>query len=418
MNRTLLACTHAAALLGILSAAAPPVAAEDAAAGAPGSWLMNYAGARTLGMGGAFVATADDAIGVLWNPAGLQFMDQNQVMFENVMLFEDASMNSFALGLPGSWLPSLGVSMVTLRSGEFQRTNEMNDDLGTFRAGETAYLVTLAKGLTPRVAIGANVKVIQQTVEDHSAGGVGFDLGAIARITPALSLGAAAGNLGGPKITMRDTPETYETTLRGGAALQVLGGRGLLSADIGYDAEGGTRLHAGAEYWILPGMALRAGMLDERAAGGFAYRFAPHYQLDYGFADHPLGITHRAGIAYRFGGFFASSRAEPELFSPTGEPATTQIHLNARTKAEPESWTLDVVDKMDQVVRRFGGHGLPPPHVQWDGKDATGLPVADGEYIYRLVVKDREGRILDGAARRITITTAGPQGDVPVSLNP
>jgi hypothetical protein len=34
-------------------------------------------------MGGAFVATADDAFGVLWNPAGLPWMDQNQVMFEN-----------------------------------------------------------------------------------------------------------------------------------------------------------------------------------------------------------------------------------------------------------------------------------------------------------------------------------------------
>jgi hypothetical protein len=418
MNRTLLSCARALALLGLLSASTPPAAAEQAAAGAPGSWLMNYAGARTLGMGGAFVATADDALGVLWNPAGLQFMDQNQVMFESITLFEDASMNSFAFGVPGNWLPSLGVSIVSLRSGEYQRTNEMNDDLGTFRERETAYLATLAKGLTPRFAIGANVKVIQQTVEDYSAGGVGFDLGAIAHVTPMLSLGASAGNLGGPKITLRDTPERYETTLRGGAALRVFGGRGLMSVDISHAPLAGARLHAGAECWIMPGMALRVGLLDERAAGGLSYRFAPKYQLDYGFADHPLGISHRVGIAYRFGGFFASSRAEPELFSPTGERPTTQIRLNARTKSEADRWTLDVVDKTHQVVRRFGGPGLPPAHIQWDGKDETGLPVADGEYTYRLVVKDKVGRILDGPVRRVTISTAGPQGDVPVTVDP
>jgi FlgD Ig-like domain len=418
MNRMLLAWMRAAALVGLVSAVAPPVAAQTASGGAPGAWLTNYAGARTLGMGGAFVATADDALGVLWNPAGLQYMDQNQLMFENVQLFEDASMNSFAFAVPGNWLPSMGISMVTLRSGEFQRTNELNDDLGTFGERETAYLVTLAKGLTPRFAVGANVKVIQQTVEDFSAGGIGLDLGAIACVTPSLRFGVSAANLGGPKVTLRDTPEQYETMWRGGAALELFDGRALMSVDLSHTAEAGAQLHAGTEYWIMPGMALRVGLLDERMAGGVSYRFAPRYQLDYAFADHPLGISQRVGVSYRFGGFFASSTAEPELFSPLGERSTTQILLNARTKSRADRWTLEVLDKAHRVVRRFGGAGLPPSHVQWDGKDETGLPVADGEYTYRLMVKDKDGRIVDGPARRITIATEGPQGDVPVVVNP
>jgi hypothetical protein len=418
MNRMLLACTRAAALLVLLAAAAAPAAAAQASAGAPGAWLMHYAGARTLGMGGAFVAVANDPLGALWNPAGLQFMDQNQIMFENVRLFEDTSINSLGFAVPGNWLPTVGVSMVALRSGQFQRTNELNDDLGTFSEGETAYLVTLAKGLTPRYAIGANVKVIQQKVEDFSDGGVGFDLGAIAYVTPSLRLGASAANLGGPKIKLRDTPEKYETTWRGGAALQLFDGRGLMSVDLSHAAEEGAQLHAGAEYWIVPGMALRFGLLDQRLAGGFSYRFAPQYQLDYGFADHPLGISHRVGVSYQFGGFFASSAADPELFSPIGEHATTQIQLNARTKSEADTWTLEVADKAHQVVRLFGGRGLPPSHVQWDGKDGTGLPVADGEYTYRLTVKDKDGRVVDGPVRRITIATTGPQGEVPLAIDP
>jgi len=119
-------------------------------------------------------------------------------------------------------------------------------------------------------------------------------------------------------------------------------------------------------------------------------------------------------FGYRFGGFFASSHADPAVFSPTGEHAVTKIALNSRTKAEPDRWTLEIVDKGDEVIRRFSGTGQPPAHVQWDGKDENGLPVADGVYRYRLQVKDREGREVAASVKQITISTTGPQGAVPV----
>ena len=45
--------------------------AEEEGAGRAGVWLSQYASARTLGLGNAFVASADDPLGILWNPAGL-----------------------------------------------------------------------------------------------------------------------------------------------------------------------------------------------------------------------------------------------------------------------------------------------------------------------------------------------------------
>ena len=198
----------------------------------------------------------------------------------------------------------------------------------------------------------------------------------------------------------------------------MLGGRGLITAQVDQAPGSAVRLHAGSEYWIQPGMALRVGFDDNRATGGFSYRFAPQYQIDYGVADHALGMTHRVGVSYRFGGFFASSKAEPAVFSPTGERATTKISLNAHTKTDADTWSLEVVNKTSEAVRRFSGPGLPPPHVQWDGKDETGMPVADGVYTYRLVVKDRQGRVLSSATHKVEISTGGPQGTVPVVPNP
>jgi hypothetical protein len=404
----------APAAAALVIALASPAGAQVADGGTPGAWLLNYSGARSLGLGGAFVATADDALGALWNPAGLSFMDQNQLLFENVRLFEDTNINSFGFAVPGSWLPSFGVSMVSMSSGDFQRTNEMNDPLGTFKEGETAYLFTVAKGISPRLALGANVKLVQQTVENFSAGGVGVDAGAMLQLIPGLKVGLSALNLGGPSLTLRNTAETYPTQLRGGAAATVLGGRGLLTVQLDHASGPGLTFHGGTEYWIQSGLALRFGYDDRSGTGGFSYQFTPHYRLDYAVADHPLGMTHRVGLSYRFGGFFASSAADPAVFSPTGERAVTKIHLQARTKTRADRWTLDIVDKSDHLVRRFGGEGPPPAHLLWDGKDETGLPLADGVYHYQLVVKDGAGRVLNSTTHSVEISTGGPSGSVPL----
>ena len=413
MIRTYLRRTFGVALLAILAFPAGAFAEEESG-GAPGSWLSQYVTARALGLGGAYVGTADDASAVVWNPASLATLVPNEVRFETAQLFEDTYVHALNFAVPGNRLPSFGLSIVTLRSGEFDRTNELNDPLGTFREVETAYIFTMSRNITPKFALGTNVKLITQSVEDFSGTGVGFDVGAVMNVTPTVRVGASILNVGGPNLTLRDTKETYPIEFRGGFSATVLRGRGLLTAEVDQSQGPGVRFRGGSEYWVQPAFALRVGLDDQNPGGGMSYRFAGNYQFDYGVMDHPLGLTHRVGLTYRFGGFFAKAKAEPEIFSPTGERAVTKIDLNARTKAELESWKLDILNKADEVVRSFGGKGQPPAHIQWDGKDETGLPLADGEYRYRLVVNDADGRVIESRVHAVTISTGGPQGEVPV----
>lgn len=412
MNRRDRHSIRAAAVLLLLLMAAPARSQESA--GSPGEWYARYTTARTLGLGGAYVAAADDPLGVLWNPAALSAMNQNELRFETARMFEETAINGVSLAVPGSRLPSFGVAVVSLSSGQFERTNELNDPLGTFKEGETAYLLTASRAFSPKFAIGTNIKLVQQRVEDFTAGGFGIDLGGWYSITPTVRVGASVANLMGPKITLRSVEEPWPTQMRGGFAARLLDGRGLIVAQMDHSTGLGARFHAGGEYWIQPSVALRVGLDDNSGTGGFSVRFAPQYMLDYAVADHALGMTHRLGVSYRFGGFFASSKAEPTVFSPTGERAVTKILLNARTKSDARSWTLEIVNKADEVVRRFGGQGQTPAHIQWDGKDEAGLPLPDGVYRYRLVVQDSDGRQLVGAVRTVEIFTTGPQGTVPV----
>ena len=140
-------------------------------------------------------------------------------------------------------------------------------------------------------------------------------------------------------------------------------------------------------------------------------------QLDYATADHELGLTHRLGLVFRFGGYAASSVARPNVFSPTGTTPVTTIRLRARTKAEARDWTLAIRDNSGVVVRRFGGQGNPPAHVPWDGKSKGGLPLPDGVYRFHIQVTDLEGRFIEGPEQTVEILTAGPQGSVPVVID-
>src|SRR5258708_7695359 len=214
MNRPRRSVRLAALAALLLAVCARPGYAQTPGAGAPGEWLTQYSSARTLGLGGAFVASADDALGALWNPAGLQMLDQNQLRFESALLYEDTSINGVSFAVPGSRWPSMGVSMLAMGSGGFQRTNALNDPLGSFSEGETAYLFTLAKGLTPRFALGANVKMVQQTVESFNGGGVGCGRGGVLSPTPRRRAGARIVKRYGLIITERYPDPTSRSSSR------------------------------------------------------------------------------------------------------------------------------------------------------------------------------------------------------------
>jgi hypothetical protein len=164
-------------------------------------------------------------------------------------------------------------------------------------------------------------------------------------------------------------------------------------------------------------LALRLGYNDNQVTGGLGLFLGPGLRIDYGLSDHDLGMSNRVGISYLFGGFHARSEAEPPVFSPLGQQSVTKIHLRARTKAEASEWRLSIADKSDTIVRRFGGKGTPPAHVMWDGKNEAGMPLPDGIYRYRLIVRDLDGREIAGHPQTVAITTTGPRGSVPAVVD-
>lgn len=407
----------ALAMTAIAAVAPSRAAAENASYGLPGDWLAQYVTARAVGMGGAFVATADDPLGALWNPAGLVLQSQNAFAIETARYFEGTSVNAFSITVPARRLPSIGFTVLSLNSGEFERTNELNESLGEFVQNDMAFLISASKAVSPRLSLGASVKVVRQQVEEFDASGVGVDLGVMYNLTPRLRMGASVLNIGGPTLAAREIDETFPVEMRGGFAFGFLSGRGLLSVEVDHREGPGTTFRAGSEVWLYEMFGLRAGYFENEPAGGFSYRVNPALQFDYGMSDHELGIVHHVALAYRFGGFFAQSAASPAVFSPLGENSVTRFEIKSRTKADTKEWRLAIVNKHGEVVRSFGGLGVPPAHVMWDGKDENGMTLPDGVYRYRMTVVDDEGRVIRTEEKTVEITTSGPQGSVPVIVD-
>jgi hypothetical protein len=405
-RKTVLAAT-------ILLAAAAPARAADGGEGLAGDWLTRYASARTVGIGGATVAVADEPQAALWNPASVSWLSQNQFQVGTVRLFEDTSVNGLAFAKPSSRSPSFAFNLLQLKSGEFERTNDLNENLGSFDEGNLAAALTISQALSPKWSVGANLKLVRQSIEDFSGSGMGVDLGLMGSLMPDLRVGASVLNLGGPTITLRDEDEAYARELRGGAALAMLDGHGLVAIEAVQRSDAGTQLRTGAEVRIQA-LALRVGWFIDNVSAGLGYRFINGLRFDYGMSDHELGMTHRLGLTYDFGGFHSDAQADPAVFSPTGLKPVTKFLLTSRTKGDTRDWRMDINDKSGVVVRSFGGQGNPPAHILWDGKDETGMPLPDGRYRYRLTVHDTDGRVNEGPERTVEISTSGPQGSVEV----
>jgi hypothetical protein len=156
-------------------------------------------GARALGMGGAFVAVANDASAMYWNPAGLSKMERSEVLFSHAKWVADINLSYGGIVIPSGELGTLGLNFTSLSMGEMERTTEEQPD-GTgqmFSAGSFAVGVTYARSLTDWFSIGFNAKYVNERIWNSSAVGFAVDFGTMFT-TPfkGLKFGAGVANFG------------------------------------------------------------------------------------------------------------------------------------------------------------------------------------------------------------------------------
>ena len=236
-------------------------------------------GARPLGMGGAFVALADDGNAASYNAAGLGYINAAHLSMTTAQRFRGLiNYNHIGGVLPLGSVGSFGASIGIL-----------NEDSEIYK--EQTIIVSYGKTFLQKFALGLNLKSFStrfdesdESVSAHlknnsqffthtSAADFSFDLGMMASPVTGLTLGLSAENLFPANISVSEVGEdlvprnirvglayrlaTIAATTKQEALREVLkSGLGLFEVAF---RDGDRQIHAGAELWLNKMIGVRAG---------------------------------------------------------------------------------------------------------------------------------------------------------------
>ncbi len=198
----------------VLTAAVEAEAQQSSKSGTTAAQFLKIGiGARAVGMGSAFTATANDITSVYWNPAGLTYNHSNEALFNHTNWIADIGVDfaAFASHLDGFGTIAVSFTSVNAIDGMIVRTVEQPEGTGEqFDAGGFSIGLSYARQLTDNFSMGFNVKYIRESIWHESATGFALDAGALYKIDVLneLRLGASISNFGSKmKMDGRDIQE-------------------------------------------------------------------------------------------------------------------------------------------------------------------------------------------------------------------
>ena len=301
-----------------------------------GEFLAIGVGGRPLGMGGAFVSLVNDVSAGYWNPGALsminypQFALMHDERFGNLVNYDYG-----AVAIP--WGPniSLGLSVIRLGVDDVPNTKNALIDLNNngyldngerldyskitlFNAADWAFIATYSKKQSEKLSYGVNMKVISRSIDDGSAWGIGFDVGAVYSLSPKFRVGANLQDLTTTLLawnTGRKELITPTAKLGGSYDIEFLK-TGRITPALDFDVRFENRkfaslahlgpvsfdMHAGLEYGFKDLFAIRVGYNDVKQLTLGAGVKLPKLNIDYSFAkfdaNDQLGNTHRISVMF------------------------------------------------------------------------------------------------------------------------
>ena len=158
-------------------------------------------GARSLGMGSAYVSVANDASSLYWNPAGIVNVSRPEVQsFYTPWLVETDYYYNTAV-VPLGPYGNLGFSFTAITMDEMivrtVQDPEPSDYGQKFDAGNISMGIAYAKKLTDRFSFGFQTKFIQESIWQMNAQGFAVDIGTLFITKRDLRIGMSVSNFGG-----------------------------------------------------------------------------------------------------------------------------------------------------------------------------------------------------------------------------
>lgn len=164
------------------------------------NFLKIGVGPRAIGMGEAFIALANDASSLYWNPAGISNIEKNEIIFQSTEWIASTNLYFVGIAMPISDMGTFGASFYSFSSGEMEETTvRQPEGTGrTFSANNLAIGFSFARALTDRFSFGITAKYITESLSREKANAFAFDIGSIyiTNFLNNMKIGFALTNLG------------------------------------------------------------------------------------------------------------------------------------------------------------------------------------------------------------------------------
>lgn len=280
--------------------------------GQPGAFMSYGAGARGLGMGGAFFAVADDASASYWNPAALTLLERKEFTAMQATLFADTTLNFFTYAHPTTSKGTWAISMTQLTSTGYEKiritANPAGDEiinvetLGTFNSSERALAFSWGRDVSDKLAFGIMAKNISRVMDTSADSFNAIDIAMLQKFSKTYRAAIGVQNIFA--MSSGDTDDKLPITLKFGQALSLFKGSLLFGFDLYKPQGASTNWRFGGEYWLMYWAALRFGVMGapgiQEADFGVGIKYK-NFGFDIAQGMHDLGSTTRFSLTMRIG---------------------------------------------------------------------------------------------------------------------
>lgn len=229
-------------------------------------FLKLAAGARATGMGESFVAVANDATAIFWNPAGISSLTSKEFSASHHSYVQSINYETIAYVHPIK-VGAFGSGVHYLYLNDIERRDKSGNLDGSFGASDFAFTFSFARVLFPanHISGGVNLKAIRLQIDSFHANAFALDFGVLAPIlNSGFTFGLSLQNIGTDVQFLNESfslPRTLKTGLSWSNKKVPL----TLASSIVVPKAGDISYQFGSELWMLSSFALRAGYMVRSA---------------------------------------------------------------------------------------------------------------------------------------------------------